>query len=399
VILTAAAMSVGLIGFLGLATDVGYLQWTQRCLQTAADSGAIAGAQEMLRGSSNTVVATAAKNDASLNGATNGTGGVTITVNSPPASGSYTTGNTAVEVIVKKSAPLYFMGVFGATSATVGARAVARLGNTGNCLYTLDPTKANSLYLNGAFNVNMSCGAMIDSSNSQAMYLNGAINWTGSSNVVGNYYENGAINMSPAPKTGISAQSDPLAYVQPPTVGACNYTNYSITGAYNKTLSPGVYCGGITINGAGTVNFSAGTYILEGGGLSVIGANILNGAGVTFYDTQGGGYSYGPVSITGATIMNFSAPTSGSLASMLFFQDRTIASPAASTFVGATSATMTGSIYFPTSALTYTGASAGSYTIIVADTVTFSGAANIGANYSSLPGGVSPAKNAVMLAE
>ncbi len=393
-------MAVGLVGFLGLAADVGYLQWTQRRLQTAADSGALAGALEVLRGSTGNVT-TAADSSASLNGATNGSGGVTITVNNPPASGNYTSDSTAVEVIIKQTTPLYFMGVFGVKNTTVGARAVARLGGTGGCVYTLDPAAAKAFYLDGAFNVTMGCGAMVDSNNANAMYLDGAINWTGPSKVVGNYGEFGAISMTPLPTTGVGAQTDPLSYVSPPTVGACNYTSESITGAYSKTLSPGVYCGGISINGAGTVNFNPGTYILEGGGLSVIGANNLSGSGVTFYITQGDGYAYGPVSITGATVMNFSAPTSGPLASMLFFQDRTIASPAASTFVGASSAVLQGSIYFPTSALTYTGASDGAYTIIVANTLTFAGAANIevDANYSSLPGGVSPAKNTVILAE
>lgn len=214
VVITGAAMAVGLVGFLGLAADVGYLQWTQRRLQTAADSGALAGALEVLRGSTGNVT-TAADSSASLNGATNGSGGVTITVNNPPASGNYTSDSTAVEVIIKQTTPLYFMGVFGVKNTTVGARAVARLGGTGGCVYTLDPAAAKAFYLDGAFNVTMGCGAMVDSNNANAMYLDGAINWTGPSKVVGNYGEFGAISMTPLPTTGVGAQTDPLSYVSP----------------------------------------------------------------------------------------------------------------------------------------------------------------------------------------
>ncbi|MGA7234203.1 MAG: hypothetical protein WBY44_00890, partial [Bryobacteraceae bacterium] len=55
-----------------------------------------------------------------------------------------------------------------------------------------------------------------------------------------------------------------------------------------------------------------------------------------------------------------------------------------------------GALYFPTSALSYSGGAASDYTIIVAKTVSFSGGTTLNSDYSSLPGG-SPVKgNAVM---
>lgn len=65
---------VVLLGFLGLATDVGYLRYMKRRLQAAADAGAIAGASEKKNGGN---YLTAAQNDASLNRFTDGTNGVT----------------------------------------------------------------------------------------------------------------------------------------------------------------------------------------------------------------------------------------------------------------------------------------------------------------------------------
>jgi hypothetical protein len=59
---------------------------------------------------------------------------------------------------------------------------------------------------------------------------------------------------------------------------------------------------------------------------------------------------------------------------------------------------MNGTLYFPTTALTFMGGSASAYTIIVADTVNFSGGATLNNNYSALPGG-SPVKGGATLSE
>jgi hypothetical protein len=59
---------------------------------------------------------------------------------------------------------------------------------------------------------------------------------------------------------------------------------------------------------------------------------------------------------------------------------------------------MNGTLYFPTTALTFMGGSSSAYTIIVADTVNFSGGATLNNNYSSLPGG-SPVKGGATLSE
>src|SRR5690348_8414335 len=79
------------IAFAGLALDASYMYFHKRAMQTAADAGAYSGALELLRG--NTNVTAAAKADTALNGFTDGSGNVTVTVNAPPTSGSKT-GNT-----------------------------------------------------------------------------------------------------------------------------------------------------------------------------------------------------------------------------------------------------------------------------------------------------------------
>jgi len=173
----------------------------------------------------------------------------------------------------------------------------------------------------------------------------------------------------------------------------------SITGNNTVTLSPGTYYGGIAITGNANVTFNPGTYILAGGGLSVTGNSSLTGTGVTFYNSYSTNYSYAPINLTGNETAKLSAPTSGSLAGMLFFQDRSIASGSAgSSIVGNSSSTFDGAVYFSTTAVTYTGNSSGSgYTFLIADSITITGNSSmtIGTDYSSLSAG-SPIKSSTL---
>jgi Putative Flp pilus-assembly TadE/G-like len=172
----------------------------------------------------------------------------------------------------------------------------------------------------------------------------------------------------------------------------------SITGNNKVTLSPGTYYGGISITGNANVTFNPGTYILAGGGLSVTGNSTLTGTGVTFYDSQATGYSFAPINMTGNETANLSAPTSGTLAAMLFFQDRSVSSGSGNSIVGNASSTFDGAIYFPTTSVRYVGNSSGSgYTFLIADTITVTGNSSmqVGDNYSTLANG-SPVKSSTL---
>src|SRR6185369_5317861 len=103
--------------FAGLALDAGYMYFHKRRMQTAADAGAYGAALELLRGNTGTTTA-AARNDTALNGFTNGSNGVTVTVNSPPASGSKTGNADFVEVIITHPQDTWFMRVLNFDSIT-----------------------------------------------------------------------------------------------------------------------------------------------------------------------------------------------------------------------------------------------------------------------------------------
>lgn len=390
-----------LLVFLGLAIDGSYLELEKTRMQTAADAAAIGGAQEVkMSGSAN--AAEAARADASLNGFTDGQNGVAVSVNSPPQQG-YSTGDaTAVEVVVSQQVPTFFMNAIGVASVGMQSRAVAHLGSGGTCIQTLNPSASGAFTISGSATLTASCGIAVPSTSGSAFTASGSATVTATGvSVGGGASISGNAKVSPAPVTGVSAGSDPLAYVAAPSVGSCDYTNTKISSASAVTLPPGVYCNGINVSGTAQVTFApAGVFILKGGGLTISGNSTVNGAGVMIYNTYGGGYSYGPVSISGNSDVSLSAPTTGPQAGVLIFQDRSVVSGGANTFSGSSTLNLTGALYFPTTHVDYSGDTKGTnaYSILVADTVTFSGSTKMNSDYSSLPSG-SPIKGSAVLTE
>ena len=386
----------------GLGVDVGYLRYEKLQMQKAADAGAIAGAAALIYGGQ---VQLAARNDSAANGFTNGNNGVTVAVNNPPASGPFAGNNNYVEVIVAQATPTFFLRVGGFSTVNVSSRAVASsLGSSSGCIYALDPTDSAAFTASGSVNISSNCGIRVNSNSPSALYKTGSGNISVERSrsdgigVVGGVSEAGSGTISPTPTQGIPTFGDPLAYVPAQTPGSCTPQ----IGTINKstTLYAGTFCKGIQISGNNNVvvTFGQGTYILLGGGLSVTGSPILTGSNVTFYNTGSPAYPYAPVTITGSSSSTLSAPTSGPLAGMLVFQDRSVVSTALNSIDGSHGEIYTGAFYFPTTPVTYTANSTfPPYVIIDAWQVTMLGTSAIGNTYTSLPDGASPIHSAVLV--
>ena len=378
---------VALLAAIAVAADMGYFFDYRRRMQTGADNAAMAGAEQLRRGATDAQVQTAALSGAASDGFTNGASSTQVTINHPPASGFYAGNSSFVEAIISQPQPTIFMGILGFQSATVRTRAVAGAQDSPGCIYALNPTASHAFSTSGSASVDAGCAVVVDSSSGTALSSTGSASVTAASIAV----SGGATGccFTPTPQTGVPPEPDPLAGRAAPTVGACDYTNLTVSGA-TKVLTPGVYCNGITISGgSANVTFMPGLYILKGGGFTVSGGGIVNGSGVTFYNTAGGGYSYKVVTVSGGSRGALSAPTSGAMEGMLFFQDRSITSSSSNTVSGGSTLSLEGAVYFPTQPLTFSGGSTGtaSYTIIVASTLTFSGPSTLKANFTGLVDG------------
>jgi len=402
----AAAMAL-IIGLCGLAVDVGLLYTARRSMQTAADAAAVAGATALRDAQT---VSGAARAAATLNGFTNDSNNVSVAVNNPPASGTYSGNASYVEVVVTQPQPTYFLRVLGYNTVTVSTRAVSGTISGPACMYSLNPTASNAFVISGGSAVTADCGVLVRSNSSSGLVVSGsgsALTAT-TIGVVAAGYSAGTGAINPTPMVNVAPFGDPLASAQAPSVGAipssCTTSpdttsghGYSVSGGA-PTINPGTYCGGITVSGTTTLNLNPGTYILYGGGLNISGGSNLVGNGVTFYNTgtTSGTYAYKPIVFSGGSATSLKAPSTGSLTGILFFQDRSITSTSQNTISGGGSAVFQGSLYFATTPLVYSGGSGVStaYTILVADKITISGgtATTVNDNYASLSGG-SPIKS------
>jgi len=248
-VLTALAMTV-LMGFAGLAIDVGLWQVAQRNMQGAADQAAFSAVIAASAGGGASPT-TQAKGITASMGFVDGQAGVTVAVNNPPSQGNYTANNLAWEIIIQQPQPMWFTQLFLSSAPTASKRAVA-LAQGGFCLIALDPSASKALNISGSAAVDVStCNVYVNSTDSNALNLSGGATLTADdAYIVGNDCGGGCsgLSVSNTLKTSATAIADPYASRTAPTVGACT----SSAGSYSGTISPDVYCGGITASGVGS---------------------------------------------------------------------------------------------------------------------------------------------------
>ncbi len=397
-VITALCMTC-LLGFVAIAADVGIMLREKRLAQIAADGAAIAGAADLSYGNATT----SARAAAAQNGFTNGSGGATVTVNAPPSFGAYATQQGYVEVIISQAQPTLFMGLFGRSSMTVAARAVAANGPGTGCIYALSSSGPAITGSGGASLSDPSCGVIVDSSSNNGLSLSGgasisvkSIGIVGSADSV-----SGGASVTPAPVFDITPVSDPLVYLQ---ASAPSYNTSSlscaaaanVSGGHTLNLAPSgpVACyngisasGGSTLNitnpgvivingslglsGGSTANFGAGLYYITGQ-FAASGGNTASGTGVTFYAASPGG----SFNLSGGVNLNLTAPTSGTYNGLLFWQAQGNTQPI--TLSGGASSTLKGVIYAPSASLSMSGgAGSNLYTDLVVSSMALSGGANL----------------------
>lgn len=132
-------------------------------------------------------------------------------------------------------------------------------------------------------------------------------------------------------------------------------------------LEPGVYCGGINVIG-GEVTLKPGTYVLNNGGLVVSNGGKLIGENVGFYLTGALGLS--TIQFAPSTTISLTAPRTGDMAGMLFFEDRDVLFKFPHIIASNNARNLVGTIYLPGNTLEINSkdpiADQSDYTVIVA---------------------------------
>ena len=323
----------------------------------------------------------------------------------PPTAPGMGTASYWVTFRVIQRVPQMFSAVLGNPSGIVAGRSTTAVIGASDCIYALNPSNSViGLSVGGTASLVSSSGVYVNSSNSCATSTNGngsVLSAPEYDSVGGTCTQN---PLTPTPTTGLAPASDPLASLPVPASAPYTCDHIGTFSSNNDTeVYPGVYCGGIHVGNA-TFNFHGGTYILVGGGLSTQSSNshITSTGGVTFYNTFGtttnsSTYSYSPIQIGATSTVSLIAPTSGTYAGILFFEDRN--SPAANDdYGGGSTAVYQGIIYAKNAQVTMYGNSSVStaYTMLVADTIRMVGTSGFNNNYSSLLSG-SPIQTTIMV--
>jgi Flp pilus assembly protein TadG len=355
--LTALMMPV-LIGSAGLASDT--IQWTltKRMMQRAADSGAIAGAYQLsqISGTDTQSVRTAALSDIYRNDGFAMT--VTPVINTPATSGSFRDASSAVEVILATDMNLPFTGMIMSGAMRISARAVAEVvGNGDYCVLALEHTNTPGIPIGGSATVNLGCGMMSNAPSTTSIIANGASSVTASpvaavGNVPPGNYAAGTVRQDYA-----LPLRDPYRNLpDPPNISSSN-NDLRVQPNRSNNFGPGTYR---NIDISGTATFSAGTYYVTGsvnfGSQAVVTASnavfIL-----TATNAASNGGNIATVSMQGGASLNMTAPSSGTYAGILFYQDRRATSMRTNIINGNSTSLLQGALYFPRQELQMNGTS------------------------------------------
>jgi len=356
---------VVILGAVAFSVDGGRMLAQRRNVQAATDAAALAAAADLYNNywTNNGLDPSHTARDAAIaaataNGFTNG-GNTTVTINIPPSTGAYAGKSGYAEVLIQYTDTRTFGSVLGSDPVPVGGRAVAIgqpiAANVG--ILVLDPSAKSAFNSNGGgASVVNGTPVVVNSTHAQGSIAGGGGSLTADEfDLAGGYTTTGGGSFVGPIHTGRQAMGDPLTDIPVPdpasmTVRSNNKTQYT---SGSTTLSPGVYTGGISVSGSGTLTLLPGIYYMDGGGFSFSGQGSLEGRGVMIYNNPGNGNSDG-ISVSGQGSMILSAPTSGVYQGMTFFQNRT------STVTGSVSGTggntsITGTFYFAGAQLNVSG--------------------------------------------
>jgi Flp pilus assembly protein TadG len=401
VAMTMGLAAVGLIGVAGLALDyTSAISWRSR-LQDAADAAALAGAKEFrLSNTAQSTVVSVARTfaETSLDDARAALNNLKI---APAADFTAKTVTVAIDADVKTS----LMGIFGFDTMHVEASATARvIGGPPICVIGLDSSANSTVALDK--NARLEAGNCSVYSNSQKanglMAKNSSVLKAAFICSAGGKSGAGPGSFTPEPQTDCPVLADPLASRPQPSISGCDKTATVIHGGA-VTLSPGVYCGGVSADAGAAIKLQSGIYVFRDGPLSISGSASLTGANVGLFLSGKGA----TLNFASDSSISLTAPQSGAMAGMLIAEDRASPTGQIHQILSNDARILLGTIYLPQNRLHVAAqqpiADKSAYTIVVARTFTLSEGPTmvLNTNYDStdipVPQGVGPNANRTAL--
>jgi hypothetical protein len=360
-----------MVGGMGLGAEVGYWFMIQRKLQHAADTAVYAAGVRKRAGDLEEALKGAALRIATQSGFVPSRG--SLTLNTPPEAGTLKDQSKAVELILAETHPRLLSSIFLKEPVSVQARAVANLsGGAPACVLALSRTASPAVSGDGSSTTTLTnCNIATNSTALNSFDMGGGTMTADCVLTVGEAGNIGGLTTVCPSKVEerVPETADPYAAVEDPVLTAPCQGRPKPVPVPPAMLPPGCYT---DLSNLKDVTFQpGGTYYIKGGVLSDGGNGSIQGEGVTFVLLDGATAKF-----TGNAMIALSAPTSGPLAGILFFGRDAGATNQVS---GTTGSVMTGAVYMPNSAITYTGnqTTKNGCLQIIADTVRFTGNSNL----------------------
>lgn len=380
-----------LLGAVALAVDVATWYNSRARLQSAADAAAIATAREMRLGATSPEALSAAAEATALSALS------AYSSEASRASVSAVVNGDAHSVKVTIEHPLdrAFSRAFTDALAKVQVSATARVtGSAPICVVGLDESEQRTLnFEQRALLSAKNCAVYSNSTHPQGMRIANFAEIRASLICSSGGQVGPLAAYQPPPLLDCPPLRDPLASRAAPAVGACAETGLVVRS--RRTLTPGVYCGGIRIEQGAEVTLDPGLYVIKDGPLAVKDGALI-GRHTSFFFTGAAAV----LAFDRSSTIDLSAMRDGALAGILFFEDR--ASPPGRDFrISSDDArNLLGTIYLPRGDLFVNSRSSvadhSAFTVIVARKLKLSEApvltlnTNYGATDIPVPDGVGP---------
>ncbi|MEE4239181.1 MAG: TadE/TadG family type IV pilus assembly protein [Anderseniella sp.] len=278
----------------------------------------------------------------------------------------------AVEVQLSQEwSPMLAHVLFGDVKTPAVVTSTARMISSGRvCVLSLNETEDATIDMDDSSRLaGVGCGIFANSTASSALMVQAGagidaslICSSGGSRIAN------VSNVRPGVSHDCPAMPDPLADLAAPSVGPCDYTDYTLSNLVilNARPRPGVYCGGMKLDSNAILNMRPGTYIIKDGPLIITDQAILRGIGVSFYLVgEDARFEFGP-----ATTLVLEAPETGEMAGLLVYEDRGN-DPTTHIIKSENARTLLGTIYTPRSTVEVSSdadvAGDSAYTALVVD--------------------------------
>lgn len=361
-IIAGAALPL-VVGSAGLASDT--IQWAlwKRQLQRAADSAALAGVYDRIYHDGSTANVADAVDDDLVRHDNTKPALLGVPVVDHPTGTNWT---NPVRVTLNLQQKLSFSSFFMPSPPIITARATGATVATGvYCVVSLVDTGATGIRATGNGSINLGCGMITNSTSLTAAIATGSsyVNATPVA-AVGDIQESdnwGGADLLPF----TVKQKDPYEDVAVPAFTACkgNTNRIRVVNANDPVdrrsdAAGSVQCvSNIDVNGR--LQLGSATYVIDGGNFSAGAQADISCTGCTIVLTNStiGTATIGNVDINGGAKVVMSAPNSGTLDGILFYQDRraTESDTIVNKINGNADSVLGGAFYFPNQQLQING--------------------------------------------